>query len=180
MMRQSERVARGMAGTASRAALGSSRGGRRYRNAAVALVAAVILSACAADPKPVDLSQYMVPADTQRAHRAPAPDLHRDVQLIGMEANSVVALLGRPTLTSRENGAQYWRYSYAGCTVDIYVYHDPARARDEGVHVALREPWGDAWSASGRGCARLAARLGALPAETVEEPAAPLPRVQAH
>ncbi len=51
-----------------------------------------------------------------------APELPKGVRLVGMDSAEVQGLLGIPALQRREQPAQYWRYSYAGCTLDLFLY----------------------------------------------------------
>lgn len=51
-----------------------------------------------------------------------APELPKGVRLVGMNSAEVQGLLGAPALQRREQPAQYWRYSYAGCTLDLFLY----------------------------------------------------------
>ena len=110
------------------------------RVAAVALMAS---AAGCADHGSSNLAAYLVPEEEGGAHlwSPPAPELDESVQLIGMDATGVVALLGKPSFRRRESDAQYWRYSFSGCVVDIYVYRDERSDRDHVVHYDLHEPW---------------------------------------
>ena len=107
---------------------------------AIAGILLANLTGCA-EPR-VDLSTYLTPSESSwnSPWHAPQPVLDENIQLIGMDASNVVALFGKPSLQRRESDAQYWRYSFAGCVVDIYVYQEDGGERDEVVHYALRDP----------------------------------------
>ncbi|MCB1971970.1 MAG: hypothetical protein H6851_12815 [Geminicoccaceae bacterium] len=98
------------------------------------------LTGCA--EQKVDLSTYLAPGDTgwDSAWNSSAPPvLEENIQLIGMDASNVVALFGKPSLQQRESEAQYWRYSFGDCVVDIYVFKDDHDKRDEVVHYDVRD-----------------------------------------
>ena len=109
----------------------------------IAAVALLASAAGCADHGSSNLAAYLVPDKADGAHlwSPPAPELDESVQLIGMDATGVVALLGKPSFRRRESDAQYWRYSFSGCVVDIYVYRDARSDRDHVVHYDLHEPW---------------------------------------
>jgi hypothetical protein len=76
-------------------------------------------------------------------------------------------------LQRRERPAQYWRYSYAGCALDLFLYAEP-----EGLlRVAYYEVRPDPWRTGERTprCESLRARLG-----PALEPGGDLPQVQTH
>ena len=127
------------------------------------MVAALGMVAGCTDQR-VDLSTYLESGDTGWNSRwtSPPPVLEENIQLIGMDASNVVALFGKPRLQRQESGAQYWRYSFGNCLVDIYVSRDDRGQRDEVFHYDLREPWKPARSVRGayaNSCAALERRL---------------------
>jgi hypothetical protein len=41
-----------------------------------------------------------------------------------MDGKAVEQMLGQPSLQRRERPAQYWRYNYGECAIDLYFYND--------------------------------------------------------
>ena len=91
-----------------------------------------------------------------------APELPKGVRLVGMNSAEVEGLLGAPALQRRERPAQYWRYSYAGCTLDLFLYvEQPSGA----LRVAYYEVRSDATSGvpvANPRCERIQAMLGRM------------------
>ncbi|HET6467187.1 MAG TPA: hypothetical protein VFG43_02300 [Geminicoccaceae bacterium] len=108
-----------------------------------------------------------------QAHRPQPPELPFGVRIVGMDSGEVARLLGEPALQRRERPAQYWRYSYAGCTLDLFLYAEPETGRMQVLHWELRaEPRPQAFRTER--CAGMAARLGPLPGQD------DLPEVASH
>jgi hypothetical protein len=79
-----------------------------------------------------------------------------------MDSSAVQGLLGRPALQRRERPAQYWRYSYAGCALDVFLYADPAGGSLRVAYYEVRPDPIDAAMRNAR-CELIRTRLG--PAE---------------
>ncbi len=75
----------------------------------VPAAAAVLLSACGSNPKPVTIAQ-------------PAPEPRERGALIGMSASELVARLGTPRLQVREGDGTKLQFEAAGCLLDAYLY----------------------------------------------------------
>ena len=67
----------------------------------------------------------------------PVPQIARDTQLVGMATSDLRSVFGDPTLVRREGAVQYWRYSFVGCTLDLFVNTD-ANGSAEVVYFDLR------------------------------------------
>ncbi len=141
-------------------------GFRRLRP--VALFALLLLAACAGREAPP-------PADARPAARAARiavpvemfPELPPRVILVGTRPAELERLLGRPDLRRREPPAEYWRYSFTGCILDVFLFRRSATAAPEVIYFEFR----NVMRAPGLdGCAEFAARF--------EPPA--LPEVREH
>jgi hypothetical protein len=60
------------------------------------------------------------------------PEVPFDSKLVGLKGNEVTALLGAPSFTRRENGAEVWQYIKADCALDIFLYE---KQPPEGIKV---------------------------------------------
>jgi hypothetical protein len=109
------------------------------------------------------------------ADRPQPPELPLGAAIVGMESGQVASLLGEPALQRREQPAQYWRYSYAGCTLDLFLYRHPESGRMHVLYYELRQEPRPAAFRNER-CAGMAARLGPNSAGNGGE----LPEVASH
>ena len=122
----------------------SAKPGRKGCKLCGLLIAASVLSACQTTgsgstatapnvtaPKPV--AAEVVPAEAatpapQTAARPPqpvvtAPPINDNPnQLMGLDRDSLAALLGQPTLVRREKPAEIWQYVTADCVFDVVLY----------------------------------------------------------
>lgn len=89
---------------------------------------------------------------------APVPEVARDTQLVGMATSDLRNVFGDPALVRREGGVQYWRYSFAGCTLDLFV-NEGDNGSAEVVYFDLRPNSSLGNDAAKAECARLGARL---------------------
>jgi hypothetical protein len=127
------------------------------------LLLGLLLGACATAEPEAPAPVYVDP----HASRPQPPDFPQIGGIVGMGATQVSAILGEPALQRRERPAQYWRYSYAGCTLDLFLYADPRQAGQMKVlYYELRQEPRPAAFRNAR-CADMQARLGPnLPVET--------------
>ncbi len=130
--------------------------------------ALLLLGACAAAERPAAPRVETPPAAVAAEHRARGwPELPPRVILVGVRAAELEAMLGRPSLRRREPPAEYWRYSFTGCILDVFLYRDPGSEKPEVIYFEFR----NVMRAPGLdGCAEFAARF--------EPPR--LPEVQEH
>lgn len=88
------------------------------------LLMAGTLAACSL---PSDMSLLEGSREAQRPKRAllspPSPVLAiaRNPWLVAIAASDLKSIFGEPALVRDEGGVQYWRYSFAGCTLDLFV-----------------------------------------------------------
>lgn len=66
------------------------------------------------------------------------PDLPPEVELLGMEQDTLQDLLGEPALQRAEQQAAYWRYSLGRCQLDIFLYPDPKTGEAEVTYFEVR------------------------------------------
>ncbi|HRY25736.1 MAG: hypothetical protein H6852_04215 [Geminicoccaceae bacterium] len=139
--------------------------------------AMVALAGCSGGPESLPIDAYLAPPPLWRGlpPPAPVPDLARNVELVGMDSGDLRSVFGEPALVRVEGNVQYWRYAFAGCSLDLFVDARPDR-QAEVVHYDLRpEPlYGNGKAAAG--CERLARQL-----DQGQKRAAPqreLPRVE--
>ena len=142
------------------------RSGRIGPRTAIACLLGEALPGCVAnsvEQPPVAETVSLGPA------RPSAPELPAGVRLVGMDASEVEGLLGAPALQRREAPAQYWRYSYAGCTLDLFLYvEQPSGA----LRVAYYEVRAD--DPGNPRCERIQASLGRMADNSG------LPEIRAH
>jgi hypothetical protein len=82
------------------------------------------LAACSQSSDTSLLDAYLEPQRPMwagMAPPAPVPPIARDIQLVGMATGDLRNVFGEPTLVRHEGGVQYWRYSFTGCTLDLFV-----------------------------------------------------------
>ncbi len=141
-------------------------GFRRLRP--IAPFALLFLAACAGREPPPPAA--VPPAARTVGIAAPVeifPELPPRVILVGTRPAELRRLLGRPDLRRREPPAEYWRYSFTGCILDLFLFRRSATAAPEVIYFEFR----NVMRAPGLdGCAEFAARF--------EPPA--LPEVQEH
>lgn len=142
----------------------SERARRRGRAASsgcsVALLAALALLGCSTGPDTSLLEAYLEP---QRPFvwpgaPLPVPELASGTQLVGMATSDLRDVLGEPALVRTEGGVQYWRYSFTGCTLDLFANRQPDGSA-EVVFFDLRPNDGFGNGAAAADCERLAERL---------------------
>jgi hypothetical protein len=103
------------------------------------------------------------------------PELSRGTQLVGMATNDLRAMLGEPALVRTEGGVQYWRYSFTGCILDLFVNRQ-ADGSAEVVYFDLRRAHGLGDGNAATACERLGDRLEGV--ERLVEPKRELPPVE--
>jgi hypothetical protein len=88
----------------------------------------------------------------------PVPEIARNTRLVGMATGDLRSVFGDPTLVRKEGGVQYWRYSFTGCTLDLFV-NTEANGSSQVVYFDLR-PNGSHGNGSAKAeCDRLGERL---------------------
>ncbi|MCL6607643.1 MAG: hypothetical protein K6T74_06065 [Geminicoccaceae bacterium] len=117
-------------------------------------VTSLLVSSCASEPRPDGAAR---PMSTEAARLA---GLERPVRLVGMRADAVEALLGRPDLERHERRAQYRRYDVDGCALDLYLYEAPTNGAPSVAWFEVR-PVDPLAGLDSRACAWLEERLGA-------------------
>lgn len=135
------------------------------------------LAGCTAGPEPLPIEAYLAPPPLWRGlpSPAPVPELTRKVQVVGMGSSDLRSVFGEPALVRVEGNVQYWRYAFAGCSLDLFVDAGPER-QPEVVHYDLRpQPlYGNGKAAAD--CEHLARRLDSGQQRTAPE--RELPRVE--
>lgn len=82
------------------------------------------VTACSGPPEPSLIDAYLAPQPPLwrgLPPPSPVPDLARDTRLVGMDPGDLRGVFGEPALVRIEGGVQYWRYSFAGCSLDLFV-----------------------------------------------------------
>jgi len=166
-----------------KAVRGDGSGGRRRGRVGAGLIALLpaLAAGCDMSDAPPELASYRAPpsvAPASEPRPVPLPPLSREVALVGMATGEVAALFGQPSLKRAERAAQYWRYSFPDCSLDLYAYHDPATGEDRVVHFELRATGRQLVAEGGRSCATLARHL--VPPTAAEDNEATLPPVENH
>jgi hypothetical protein len=90
-----------------------------------------------------------------------APELPKGVRLVGMDSAEVQGLLGEPALQRRETPAQYWRYSYAGCILDLFLYAEQPSGVLRVAYYEIRQD-DRPGTVRNAGCMRIQSTLGRM------------------
>lgn len=115
--------------------------------------AALVLAGCGTAPQP-ETMRAVSPVEA-RLRAAPGP-----IQLVGLRAEAVDAILGAPELLRHERQAQYRRYEVDGCAVDLYLYEDRSNGAPKVAWFEIR-PVDPLLALDKRACAWLEERLAA-------------------
>lgn len=141
------------------------------RRGLVVVLAAVLLAACAGNDRP--LSRQAGSAYSSRAGTGGGlPGEPARFVVLGADSQKLERLFGPPSLRRREPPAEYWRYDFPRCTLDLFLFRAPGEPQPRVVYFELRErsPY-----AAAQGCREIEARFE-LPAP--EKP--PLADVETH
>jgi hypothetical protein len=129
---RSQKAAKALGGT-----IASRRGRSRLVSVLTGLSAVVALAACSAGTPP---SVAILPSpDAMARPAAPpaaAPEL-RAVELTGLGAAEVLALLGSPDFRRSEPPAELWQYRRTDCILDVFLREDSRGYRV--VHAEMRQ-----------------------------------------
>ena len=71
-------------------------------------------------------------AAPENSAAAPTPELTKPARpedVLGLAADALEKLLGRPELVRRDTPAQVWQYRSASCVVDFYLYPEKTSYR---------------------------------------------------
>jgi len=108
-------------------------GRRRAIEMARCLAALSLLVTATACSRPSDTSLLDAYLEPQRPAAwgglpapAPVPEIARNTQLVGMATSDLQSVFGEPSLVRREGKVQYWRYSFTGCILELFVNTDAA------------------------------------------------------
>jgi hypothetical protein len=117
---------------------------RRHARAWAAVAVAVALTAACETPGETPVTEEIGTADvvtpaepapapppvTEEAAVPPEPEIDDDPdRLIGLDPDSLFALLGEPELIRRENPAQIWQYRGVDCVFDVILYREADSSR---------------------------------------------------
>lgn len=119
----------------------------------VCVLAALAIGGCTLAPEP---GQPERPGSVLAAKLRSRPT---PVQLVGMRADAVDALLGAPDLQRQERQAVYQRHDIDGCALDLYLYPDRKSGVPEVVWFEVR-PIDPGLALDPDACAWLEERLG--------------------
>ncbi len=136
---------------------------RSVRRSLAAGASLAVLTTCGFDPEPPAVP---IATPIENPGAPPAPEVPSGVQLVGMEGEKVVALLGAPALQRKEEPAEYWRYSFRGCSIHMFLYDEGGSERQRVAWYEVRPPARVKDPAVER-CRTLVDRIGARPADTV-------------
>ena len=92
------------------------------------LALTAVVTACSPTPDTSLLDAYLAPQNPSWASLpppSPVPEIARNTRLVGMATQDLRSVFGDPALVRTEGGVQYWRYSFAGCTLDLFVNTKP-------------------------------------------------------
>jgi hypothetical protein len=92
---------------------------------------------------------------------SPVPEIARNTQLVGMATSDLKSVFGEPALVRTEGAVQYWRYSFTGCILDLFVNTDQAGG-SEVAYFDLRPNGAYGNGTAERDCDRLGERLAGV------------------
>ncbi|WP_157505559.1 hypothetical protein [Geminicoccus roseus] len=97
--------------------------------------------------------------------------------LVGLEVDQLDRMLGQPELVMNAGPAQWWRYPFGDCVVEVFLIKtsDRGRERQEVSHVRIHRTSDATDGADFSSCATLQAKL-----QDVQRAAAPPKDPQAH
>jgi len=127
--------------------------------------AMLLLVGCSAEPD--RLAAYRAPPEPPPIAGAPLrdpPPLPERIELVGMPGPYVEQVFGPPSLRRREPPAEYWRYSFTRCTLDLFLYEDQLQGLPRVVYYELHATWPTP-AASFEGCTDIEAHFE-LPEQT--------------
>ena len=123
---------------------------------AVLLCGTLLLGACAAERSAAPPGETPGPPAAAAERARLWPELPPRVTLVGVRPAELERMLGRPSLRRREPPAEYWRYSFTGCTLDVFLYREPDFRKTRVIYFEFR----NVMRAPGLdGCAEFAARF---------------------
>ena len=147
--------------------------------ALTSLALATVVAACSPTPDTSLLDAYLAPQNPSWASLpppSPVPEIARNTRLVGMATRDLRSVFGDPALVRTEGGVQYWRYSFAGCTLDLFVNTKTDRPdsdnRAEVAYFDLRPSTTYGNGAAKTECERLGERLQDI--EPIAPSAAPI------
>lgn len=138
---------------------------RRVSDRARGLSTVFLLLAAAACSQPSETSLLDAYLEPQRPAiwgglpaPSPVPEIARNTQLVGMAARDLESVFGAPSLVRREGAVQYWRYSFTGCILELFVNIDD-EGGSEVAYFDLRPNGLDGNGVAAAECDRLGQRL---------------------
>ncbi len=90
-------------------------------------------------PGPKSLPDLAMSPDVRGRDIVPAPDrVPAPRTLLGLEHHQVMALLGEPSFTRRDDPAQIWQYRDSICILDVFLYRPEGGGAYRVTHVEVR------------------------------------------
>ncbi|GBD44561.1 hypothetical protein HRbin40_02050 [bacterium HR40] len=132
----------------------------RLRAGLLAGIVGMVASCAPAGPPPATApAPVSAPPPLARPIGRELPAQPARFPILGADAATLEQLFGPPNLRRRELPAEYWRYDFARCTLDLFLFRAPGEAKARVVYFELREqtPY-----AAAHGCRELEARVEAV------------------
>lgn len=130
------------------------------RAGGAAVLCAMVLASCATDDRPAPHPEESLSAPLPGKLVREIPRAPERFPVLGADGGTVERLFGPPSLRRREPPAEYWRYDFARCTLDLFLFRAPEDPAPRVVYFELRER---APAAALQDCREIEARLD-LPA----------------
>ena len=90
-------------------------------------------------PAPKSLPDLAMSPDVRGRDIVPGPDrVPAPRTLLGLENHQVMALLGEPSFTRRDDPAQIWQYRDSTCILDVFLYRPVGGGAYRVTHVEVR------------------------------------------
>lgn len=135
---------------------------RRHRLASL-LVSGALLASCANGDRLTAYREATPPPVPGKIVRD-MPATPARFPVLGADTGTLERLFGPPSLRRRDPPAEYWRYDFPRCTLDLFLFRAAGDPAPRIVYFELRE---QAPGAAMQGCREIEARF--------EAPARPLP-----
>jgi hypothetical protein len=132
----------------------------RWHRMAWPLIVGMLFASCATNGRapiyPEETASPPVPGKVLRN----LPPTQAQFPVLGADALMLERLFGPPSLRRREPPAEYWRYDFPRCTLDLFLFQAPGEPAPRVVYFEFRE---QAPGAAMHDCREIEARFGTPP-----------------
>lgn len=142
----------------------------RCQRMAWPLIVGMLVAACATNGRVPDYSKETAAPPVPGKVVRKLPTTPAQFPVLGADTMTLERLFGPPSLRRREPPAEYWRYDFPRCTLDLFLFQAPGEPAPRVVYFEFRE---QAPGAALHDCREIEARFGAPPPPRTAGPRAP-------